>query len=126
MGLGGAVLGSLLAGKNSAADAPGFSTNKPPQAKHVIFLFMAGAPSQIDLFDYKPDLNQHFRKPLPESVSMGQRVTAMTKGKEHLVAPSKYQFHQQGENGIWMCELLPHLSKLADDLPIDAHLTARN
>jgi len=118
MGLGATVLGSLFAQRSSAGESAGYMTGKPPKAKHVIFLFMAGAPSQLDLFDYKPDLDKQFRKPLPASVSMGQRVTAMTKGKEQLVAPSMYKFHRQGDNGIWMCELLPHLSKVADDLCI--------
>jgi len=77
---------------------------------------MAGAPSQIDLFDYKPDLVKQFRKPLPPSVSMGQRVTAMTRGREQLIAPSKFKFAQKGENGIWMSELLPHLSTQVDKL----------
>ncbi|MEC8800510.1 MAG: DUF1501 domain-containing protein [Planctomycetota bacterium] len=91
---------------------------KPAKAKHVIFLFMAGAPSQIDLLDYKPGLTEQFKKPLPESVSMGQRVTAMTRGKTQLVAPSKYKFEKKGESGVWMCELLPHLGNVADDLCI--------
>lgn len=112
MGLGVTALGSLLpqnlAAKNSSA----------PAAEHVIFLFMAGAPSQVDLFDYKPELQKQFRKPLPPSVSQGQRVTAMTRGKEQLVAPSKFKFQQAGSNGVWMSELLPHLSKKADDLCI--------
>jgi hypothetical protein len=114
MGLGMTALASLLP-QNSAAHPAG---DRTPRAKHVIFLFMAGAPSQIDLFDYKPDLERLFKEPLPETVSMGQRVTAMTKGKTQLVAPSMYKFHRQGENGIWMCELLPHLSEVVDDLCI--------
>ncbi|MCP4784669.1 MAG: DUF1501 domain-containing protein [Fuerstiella sp.] len=121
MGLGATVLGSLLARKSRAQNPnarAAATTGKPPRAKRVIFLFMAGAPSQIDLLDYKPDLASQFRKPLPPSVSMGQRVTAMTKGKQQLVAPSKYKFSRQGKSGIWMCELLPHLSKVADDLCI--------
>jgi hypothetical protein len=119
MGLGAAVLGSLLSHNRRAQAATGSSGGQPnPPAKHVIFLFMAGAPSQIDLFDEKPELQKQFRKPLPPSVTMGQRVTAMTKGKQQLVAPSKYQFHPRGESGIRMCELLPHLSGVADDLCI--------
>jgi hypothetical protein len=114
MGLGVSALASLLP-QNAAAQA---ASNHRPRAKHVIFLFMAGAPSQIDLFDYKPQLGDRFKEPLPESISKGQRVTAMTRGKTQLVAPSKYKFHRQGKNGIWMCELLPHLSKVADDLCI--------
>jgi len=114
MGLGATALASLLP-QNIAARA---ASQLFPRAKHVIFLFMAGAPSQIDLFDYKPQLTKLFKKPLPESISMGQRVTAMTKGQTQLVAPSMFKFHQQGQNGTWMCELLPHLSKVADDLCI--------
>ncbi len=114
MGLGAAALAALLP-QNSVARALG---KQNARAKHVIFLFMAGAPSQIDLFDYKPNLEKLFKKPLPKSISMGQRVTAMTKGKTQLVAPSMFKFHRQGENGIWMCEILPHLSKVADDLCI--------
>lgn len=116
MGLGATVLGALLP-QNAAARETAL-TGKPPAAKRVIFLFMAGAPSQIDLFDYKPDLQKQFKKPLPPSVSMGQRVTAMTRGKTQLIAPTKYKFEQQGDSGIWMCELFPHLSKVSDDLCI--------
>ena len=114
MGLGVTALASLLPQNAAARQAP----HVVPRAKHVIFLFMAGAPSQIDLLDYKPDLHKQFKQPLPPSVSMGQRVTAMTRGKQQLVAPSKYKFHRQGKSGIWMCELLPHLSKVADELCI--------
>ncbi len=124
MGLGAAVVGSLLANRSRAA-RPSESTadssyvlTSNPRVKHVIFLFMAGAPSQIELFDYKPDLLNQFRQPLPPSVSMGQRVTAMTRGQTQLIAPSKFKFQQAGENGIWMSELLPHLSQVADDLCI--------
>ena len=112
MGLGVTALGSLLP-QNSIAQ-----TNPKPAAKHVIFLFMAGAPSQVDLFDYKPDLDKQFKKPLPKSISQGQRVTAMTRGKEQMVVPSMFKFNQAGENGLWMSELLPHLSKQADRLCI--------
>ena len=114
MGLGATALASLLPQNSEAQPAPHLT----PRAKHVIFLFMAGAPSQIDLFDYKPQLNKLFKEPLPPSVSMGQRVTAMTKGKEQLIAPSKFKFRQKGEGGNWMCELFPHLSEVADDLCI--------
>ena len=111
MGLGVTALASLLP-QNL------FAQTNQARAKHVIFLFMAGAPSQIDLFDYKPNLEKRFKEPLPESISMGQRVTAMTKGKSQLVAPSMYKFERKGKGGIWMCELLPHLSEVADDLCI--------
>ena len=114
MGLGMTALASLLPQNSAARDIQ----QHAPRAKRVIFLFMAGAPSQIDLFDYKPELANQFKKPLPASISMGQRVTAMTKGQDQLVAPSMYKFQQHGENGIWLSELLPHLAKKADDLCI--------
>ncbi|TWT36562.1 hypothetical protein KOR34_14680 [Posidoniimonas corsicana] len=114
IGLGAAALGSMVATPRRAVGSVG--VHFPARAKRVIFLFMAGAPSQIDLFDYKPGLATQFNEPLPPSVSMGQRVTAMTKGKAQLVAPSMFKFSRQGESGLWMSELLPHLSSVADDL----------
>ncbi|MCA8969662.1 MAG: DUF1501 domain-containing protein [Planctomycetes bacterium] len=112
MGLGVPVLGSLL-GRPLGAALP---ITSAPRAKRVIFLFMAGAPSQLDTFDYKPQLAKRFREPLPPSVSMGQRVTAMTRGKAQRVAPSMYRFEQRGENGVWWSELFPHLASVADDI----------
>lgn len=112
MGLGAAALASMLA--KPALAATGATAS--PKAKRIIFLFMAGAPSQVDLFDYKPDLHKLFKTELPKSVSKGQRVTAMTRGKRQLVAPSTFKFAQQGKSGVWMSELLPHLSSVADDL----------
>ncbi|MEO2036469.1 MAG: DUF1501 domain-containing protein [Planctomycetaceae bacterium] len=114
MGLGATVLGSLVS--NRAQAAPGGGPHFSPKAKRVIFLFMAGAPSQIDLFDYKPNLYKKFKEPLPDEVRDGQRVTAMTKGKSQLIAPSRFKFHQRGESGQWMSELLPHLSSVVDEL----------
>jgi hypothetical protein len=114
MGLGAAVIGSLFPNKCSAAAAvlPHFS----PKAKRVIFLFMAGAPSQIDLFDYKPDLYKKFKEPLPDDVRDGQRVTAMTTNATKLIQPSMFKYSQQGDSGLWMSELLPHLSTVVDDV----------
>ena len=115
MGLGSSVLGHLINGQDASRGLP---THHTPRAKRVIFLFMAGAPSQLDLFDFKPDLHKQFNQPLPPSVSNGQRVTAMTRGKEQIVAPSMFQFTPKGQNGIFMSELLPHLSEVVDDLCI--------
>ena len=119
MGLGSAAFASLIpkaiGAMASGGESP-FTAHHKPKAKRVIFLFMAGAPSQIDLFDYKPDLHKLYKTPLPESISKGQRVTAMTLGKEKLIVPSKFNFSQQGKSGLWMSELLPHLSTVADDL----------
>lgn len=114
MGLGAAALGSMVSSQARAVGTVG--AHFPARAKRVIFLFMAGAPSQIDLFDYKPELARRFREPLPPSVSQGQRVTAMTKGHDQLVAPSMFKFARKGESGLWMSELLPHLSGVVDDL----------
>lgn len=113
MGLGATAFASLVP---PVGYADSIGTHFAPRAKRVIFLFMAGAPSQLDLFDYKPELHKQFKKELPKSISRGQRVTAMTRGKEQLVAPSKFKFAQQGESGVWMSELLPHLSNHADKL----------
>ena len=112
MGLGSAAFASLIPkvmGASAAGGLSPFGTHHPAKAKRVIFLFMAGAPSQIDLFDHKPDLHKLFKTPLPKSISQGQRVTAMTLGKEQLIVPSKFKFSQQGKSGVWMSELLPHL-----------------
>jgi hypothetical protein len=114
MGLGSVAMSSLLA----RAGVPGMGSHFPAKAKRVIFLFMAGAPSQLDLFDYKPDLHKRFKEPLPPSVSKGQRVTAMTKGKEQLVAPSMFKFHRQGKSGVYLSELLPHIGSVIDDICI--------
>jgi hypothetical protein len=122
MGLGVAALANLLVGKGLASPSGSVDkhtagrTHFPAKAKRVIFLFMAGAPSQIDLFDYKPELKKLFKTELPKSVSMGQRVTAMTRGKSQLVVPTKFGFSRKGKSGTWMSDLLPHLSQHADDL----------
>ncbi|MCA8974769.1 MAG: DUF1501 domain-containing protein [Planctomycetes bacterium] len=110
MGLGGTALRALAT--TDAARGP----HHAARAKRVIFLFMAGAPSQLDLFDHKPDLHRLFREPLPPSVSMGQRVTAMTRGREQRVAPSMFGFARRGAGGVWWSELLPHLGACADDI----------
>lgn len=116
VGLGSAALASLAMQSSASASSLSEGLHFPAKAKRVIFLFMAGAPSQIDLFDYKPELASQFKKPLPDSITKGQRVTAMTLGKEKLVAPSMFKFAQAGENGIYMSELLPHLTGVVDDL----------
>ena len=81
MGLGAAALASLIP---QSAQAGQLGLHHKPKAKRVIFLFMAGGPSQLDLFDYKPDLHKLYNTELPKSVSNGQRVTQMTKGKKQL------------------------------------------
>jgi hypothetical protein len=116
-GVGTAALASLF-GSNAraAAGLPGFP-NFAPKARRVIWLTQAGAPSQMDLFDYKPTLKDQFDKDLPDSIRQGQRLTGMTSGQSRLpVAPSLFQFSQRGQSGIWMSDLLPHTAKIADDI----------
>jgi hypothetical protein len=113
-GFGAAALASLLNPRLfAAAPAPDFA----PKAKRVIWLTQAGAPSQLDLFDYKPGLAPQFDKDLPNSVRGEQRLTGMTSGQNRFpVAPSIFKFTQHGQSGLWLSELLPHTAKLADDL----------
>lgn len=90
-----------------------------PRAKSLIYLHMNGGPSQIDLWDYKPNLREHYDKDLPESVRNGQRITTMTSGQKRLpVAPSKFRFHRHGECGRWVSELLPYTAKIVDELAL--------
>ena len=112
-GLGAAALGLS---QTDAAEKTPVGMHHPAKAKRVIFLFMAGAPSQLDLFDHKPGLEKLHGQPLPPEVSNGQRVTAMTRGKKQNICASIFRFAPQGESGLVMCELLPHLSTMADDI----------
>ena len=91
----------------------------PPKARRVIFLHQSGAPSQMELFDYKPNLVNLQGTELPDSVRMGQRITGMTSGQSSFpVAPSIFKFSQYGKSGAWISELLPHHTKIVDDITI--------
>ena len=121
-GLGLAALGSL-GGMSSLSGSTGqrgdATQHFRPRAKRAIYLFMSGAPSQIDLYDYKPKMAEWYDKDLPDSIRMGQRLTTMTSGQKRFpVAPSLYDFQQHGESGAWVSELLPHTAKMVDDLAI--------
>jgi hypothetical protein len=88
-----------------------------PRARRVIYLFQSGAPSQMDLFDYKPYLEKVRAKELPDSVRRGQRLTGMTAGQRSFpVAPSVFRFARHGQSGNWLCELLPHTARVVDDI----------
>jgi uncharacterized protein (DUF1501 family) len=88
-----------------------------PRAKRIVYLFMSGGPSQIDLYDHKPRLVQDNGLEIPESVRMGQRLTGMSGNQATLpLAGSKFQFQQHGQSGAWVSELLPHIAKVADKL----------
>ncbi|MGV3722015.1 MAG: DUF1501 domain-containing protein [Actinomycetota bacterium] len=118
---------SLLAGDAWAASQapaaaqpgrlPGNKTHFPGKAKHVIYLHMVGGPPQMDLYDYKPKMQEFYDKDLPESIRKGQRLTTMTSGQARFpIAPSRYKFTQHGKGGMWISELLPYTAKMADDM----------
>ena len=115
------LLGSDLLGKqlldatNDTAQVPHFAA----KAKRVIYLFQSGGPSQLEMMDYKPKLKELHGTELPDSIRQGQRLTGMTSGQKSfpVVAP-KFKFKQHGSQGVWLSELLPHTSKVVDDLCI--------
>ena len=110
------ALAGLLPKSSLAGPGSGFP-NFPAKAKRVIYLFQSGAPSQMDLFDPKPGMKEHHGKDLPDSIRKGQRLTTMTSGQKNFpIAPSIFKFARQGKSGHWMSEVLPHLSKEADEL----------
>ena len=115
---------SAVAGDDSATPAvhpplPGLP-HFPPTAKSIIYLHMNGGPSQIDLWDHKPTLNDYFDKDLPASVQGGQRLSTMTSGQTRFpCAPSKFKFEQKGQSGMWVnTDILPHTAKIVDDITL--------
>lgn len=127
LGLGGAALTSLLADDAYAATPnvkPGEAGVLPelhhaPKAKRIIYLCTSEGPAQMDIFDYKPKMNEMFDKDLPESIRGSQRLTTMTSGQARFpIAPSKYKFQQYGQSGAWVSELMPHLAGVVDDICI--------
>lgn len=126
LGVGKLALASLLAGEMnnvSSASEPNAESPiafKPPhfpaKAKRIIYLFMAGAPSQLDLFDYKPKLAELEGKPIPPSVIKGQRYAFIQ--PDAAVLGPQFQFAQHGESGAELSEMLPHLATVADDIAI--------
>ena len=123
-GIGMAALASLLSHDlRGDARAPARMTGLPglphfpPKAKRVIYLFQSGAPSQMELFDYKPKLAEFRGTELPDSIRMGQRLTGMTATQSSFpVAPSLFKFAQHGAAGAWVSELMPHTASVADQL----------
>jgi hypothetical protein len=115
LGIGAAALASLL--QTDKADGAESLPHFAPRAKRVNYLFQSGAPSQLDLFDHKPRLEQFRGQDLPDSIRNGQRLTGMTSGQKSFpIAPSMFKFAQRGQSGAWISELMPHLSGVADDL----------
>jgi hypothetical protein len=109
-----AAVGELLSGRALADQS---APPQPPRAKRLISLFQSGAPSQLDLFDYKPGLGQRAGSELPESVRQGQRLTGMTSTQASFpIAPSTFRFRQRGSSGAWVSDLLPRTAGIADRL----------
>jgi len=118
-GLGMAALGSLL-GKTGLSSLAAQVPQIAPRAKRAIYISLIGAPSQIDLFDYKPDLQKRFKEDLNAYLKQqGERLTGMTSGQSAFpLAPSIFKFAQHGKSGAWVSELLPWHAKMVDDLCI--------
>ena len=128
-GLGSLALGSVMNESKSGdslidlGSEPGqVLANLPhyaPKAKRVIYMHMEGAPSQLDLYDYKPKLQDEYNADLPESIRNGQRITTMTSGQDRFpVAPTMFKFnrHANNEDGVMISELLPHTGSIADEI----------
>lgn len=113
-GLAGVALAELMVrGDTGVLGAP----HAAAKAKRVIYLFMSGAPSQMDLLDHKPILRERHGEEMPASVRMGQRLTGMSGNQASLpLAGSPFGFRQHGQGGTWFSGLLPHTAELADDL----------
>lgn len=126
LGLGSLALGSLLVpdlfSAKSSLDTDKLMANIPhfaPKAKRVIYLFQNGAPSQLESFDYKPELNRRMGEELPDSVRQGQRLTGMTAGQSSFpMVGSHHGFKQYGRSGAWISDLFPYTAKIADDICI--------
>lgn len=119
-GIGSAALSQLVAKESDSANSglPGLP-HHAPAAKRVIYLFMSGGPSQLETFDYKPQLDKWRDQDLPDSIRQGQRLTGMTSTQTRFpVVNSPYTFAQHGESGAWVSELLPETAKIVDDLCI--------
>ncbi|MDF1799427.1 MAG: DUF1501 domain-containing protein [Planctomycetota bacterium] len=128
--LGRAALGGLFAGESARGAGLGSTTASlganfasgthfPAKAKRVIYMHMEGAPSHLDLFDYKPGLRQRFDEDLPESIRDGQRLTGMTSGQTRFpVAPSLFRFsrYPNRQDGAWVSEAMPHTGGVAREL----------
>lgn len=116
--MGAAAIAGLMARDNQAkASAAAQLTHFAPKAKRIVYLFQSGGPSHLELLDYKPNLKKLHGTELPDSIRHGQRLTGMTSGQKSfpVIAP-KFKFHQAGQAGTWVSELLPHTARVMDDI----------
>ncbi|MEW4453488.1 DUF1501 domain-containing protein [Bremerella sp. JC817] len=118
-GFGGLALGQMLSQDAAASEGILSQLHHTPKAKRVIFLFQAGGPSQLDLFDHKPLLNQKHGEQLPDSIRGEQRLTGMSGNQSSIpLAGSPFKFAQHGQSGASISELMPHTAKVVDDISI--------
>src|SRR4051812_22931697 len=120
-GLGCAALATLLGQDRAAAQSPGVGAlpglpHFPAKAKRVIYLMQTGAPTHVDLFDYKPGLYNRRGELLPPSVQMGQRLTTMTQNQRQLILPGIAGWKRYGRCGLWLNNFMPHIGSIADDI----------
>src|SRR5207245_11475450 len=102
---------NLFAAATGSANAASPKSTGPrfaPKAKNIIYLFMSGGPSHLDLFDYKPELIKRSGEKTPEELVKNIRLAQI--GKDAALLGTRYQFKQYGQSGVWLSELLPHFS----------------
>src|SRR5215204_2456384 len=125
MGLGSIALGSLLNNRLFAADAPKLGNPLAPKAPHfqprarnIIYLFMAGGPSQLDLFDYKPKLVELNSQPIPQSFIEGKRFAFMSSSHGTKLLGTRREFKRHGQSGAWVSDLFPYTAGIVDDITL--------
>ena len=125
VGIGSLALGSLLipdlfkGTSENIVSQPLGVPHFAPKAKRIIYLFQAGAPSQLETFDYKPILRERMGEDLPESIRNGQRLTGMTANQDKFpLMPPKIGFQQYGESQTWISDFFPHIGKIADEITV--------
>ena len=119
LGLGSIALGSLLNPARGSALPNPMSPKRPhfrPRAKNIIYLFMAGGPSQLELFDYKPKLIELNGQPIPESYIEGKRFAFMGSSHGTKLLGTRRAFRQHGQSGMWVSEMFPHTAGIVDDV----------
>lgn len=120
MGIGSLALGSLMSeGKAATATGPSLrAQHHQAKAKNVIFLFMAGGPSQLELFDYKPKLVELNGQAIPQSFVEGKRFAFMGSSNSFNLLGTRKKFKRHGQSGAWVSEMLPHMAGIVDDISI--------
>jgi hypothetical protein len=123
LGLGSIALGSLLNERRAFGAAPAALANPmapkqpmfAPRAKNIIYLFMAGGPSQLELFDYKPKLAELNGEPIPQSYIEGKRFAFMGSSHGTKLLGTRREFKRHGQSGMWVSDLFPHTARIVDD-----------